>query len=156
MAYPTHNYRYVTSEPSMRLYFLLCVLAVSILRATAASPNSIATVPLAETRTTDTGQLLNVPAYPTVIVTQTTTAPGARTPTHKHPYPRYVYVTDGTLTVVNETTRRSLEVRKGGFLSEMVNTWHHGENRGKIPVRLIAIDQVPEGVHSNTTIESGR
>jgi quercetin dioxygenase-like cupin family protein len=80
-------------------------------------------------------------------------APGARTPTHKHAYPRYVYVLEGILTVVDEATGQAFEVKRGGFLAEMVDTWHHGENRGKVAVRLIAVDQVPEGTTGNTILK---
>ena len=138
----------------MKTVFPICVLAFLIAPAAIADSSGIATVPVAHTRTTDTGQELVVPTRPTVIVSETTIAPGSRTPTHKHPYPRYVYVLDGTLTVTDVATGQIFEVRKGGFLTEMIDRWHYGENRGTGPVRLIAIDQVPIGTTGNTVQKS--
>jgi quercetin dioxygenase-like cupin family protein len=138
----------------MRVLPTACALILLTAPAFASGSPGIAMAPVMQTRTTDTGQTLDVPAHPTVIVSQTTMAPGARTPTHKHPYPRYVYVIEGTLTVVDEATGQTFEVKQGGFLTEMIDTWHHGENRGKSPVRLIAIDQVPEGTATNTVAKS--
>lgn len=136
-----------------RVVCILCILVLSIAQGFAADTHGVVTTPIGRMRTTDTGQELNVPAHPTVIVSQTTMVPGARTPTHKHPYPRYVYVLDGTLTVVDVATERTFEVRKGGFLMEMIDTWHYGENRGTVPVKLIAIDQVPEGTRNNIVVK---
>lgn len=122
----------------------------------AADLRGVITTPVATVRTTNVGQELVVPDHPTAVVSQTTIPVGARTPAHKHPYLRFVYVLDGTLTVVDEATGRTFEVGKGGFLPEMIGRWHHGENRGRTPVRLIAIDQVPEGVTTNTIMRPAR
>lgn len=140
----------------MRLPAIACALALSIAPACAADGHANVSTPVAQTTTTDMGQRLEIPAHPTVIVTQSVMAPGARTPTHKHPYPRYVYVLDGTLTVVDERTGRTFEVEKGGFLAEMIDRWHHGENRGAIPLRILVIDQVAQGATTNTVTKPVR
>lgn len=67
--------------------------------------------------------------------------------------PRYVYMLNGTLTVVDVATKQTFAARKGGFLPEIIDTWHYSENRGTLPVRLIAIDQVPEGTRNNTALK---
>lgn len=133
-----------------------CALAITIAPAGASVMSGSVSAPVAQMRTTNTGQPIAVPAHPTVIVSETTLAPGGRTPSHKHPYPHYVYVLDGTLTVVDEQNGRTFETRKDGFFAEMVDTWHHGENRGKTPVRILAIDQVPEGVTRNMVMKPGQ
>jgi quercetin dioxygenase-like cupin family protein len=136
--------------------WIACALAITIAPACASAMSGSVSAPVAQMRTTNTGQPIVVPAHPTVIVSQTTLAPGGRTPSHKHPYPHYVYVLEGTLTVVDEQSGRTFETRKDGFFAEMVDTWHHGENRGKTPVRILAIDQVPEGVTRNMVMKPGQ
>lgn len=137
-----------------RIVLIVCAFVTTMAGpASAADTTGVASTPILQTRTTNTGQPIEVPAHPTVIVSQTTIAPGARIRTHKHPYPHYVYVIEGTLTVVDEANGKTFEIKPGGFFAEMVDTWHHGENRGKTLVRLVAIDQVPEGVARNMVMK---
>ena len=133
--------------------WIACGLAATVAPVCAANVSGTATTSVVQMRTTNMGQPIDVPAHPTVIVTQTTIATGAHTPTHKHPFQRYVYVLEGTLTVVDEATGKTFEIRSGGFLPEMLDRWHHGENRGSTPVRLLAIDQVPDGVSGNMVMK---
>jgi quercetin dioxygenase-like cupin family protein len=72
---------------------------------------------------------------------------------HRHPFPHYGYVLEGTLTIVNTETGKSFDVKTGEFLVEMVNTAHYGENRGKTPVKILIVDQVPEGVKTNSVLK---
>lgn len=131
-------------------------LATAIGPAAAADMTGVVSTPIVQTRSTNTGQPIEVPTHPTVIVSQTTMAPGARIRSHKHPWPHYVYVAEGTLTVVDEATGKTFEIKPGGFFAEMTDTWHHGENRGPTRVRLVAIDQVPEGVTRNMVMKPGQ
>ncbi|MGA7676079.1 MAG: cupin domain-containing protein [Rhizomicrobium sp.] len=133
-----------------RLLFALCLSALSALSATALAAPAPVTTPIVSTDTTIIGQKIEVPKDPTVIVSTITFAPGARTPVHKHLYPHYAYVLEGTLTITNVETGKSFVITKGQFLAEMQNTWHYGENRGKTPVRLLIVDHVPKGVTQNS------
>jgi quercetin dioxygenase-like cupin family protein len=99
------------------------------------------------------GQPNDVPLHPTVIATMITFQPGDKTAVHKHPYPHYGYVLEGTLTIVNTETGKSFDVKTGEFLVEMVNTDHYGENRGKTPVKILIVDQVPEGMKTNSVVK---
>lgn len=139
-----------------RTVWLACTVAAIAAPVSAADTTGVVSTPIVQTRTTNAGQPIDVPAHPTVIVSQTTIAPGARIRSHKHPYPHYVYVVDGTLTVVDETTGKTFQIDRGGFFAEMTDRWHHGENRGTTMVRLIAIDQVPEGVARNMVMKPGQ
>ena len=140
-----------------KIVWIACALAAATTGpVSAADTTGVVSTPIVQTRTTNTGQPIEVPAHPTVIASQTTIAPGARIRTHKHPYPHYVYVIEGTLTVVDEASGKTFAIKPGGFFAEMVDTWHHGENRGKTPVRLLAIDQVPEGVNRNMIMKTGQ
>jgi len=138
-----------------RIFWIACSLAATIAQARAMDTTGVVSTPIVQTRTTNIGQPIDVPAHPTVIVSQTTIAPGARIRSHKHPWPHYVYVVEGTLTVVDETTGKTFAIKSGGFFAEMTDRWHHGENRGGTPVRLVAIDQVPEGVTRNMVMKPG-
>ena len=135
---------------------IACVFTITIVPACASAMSASVSAPVAQMRTTNTGQPIAVPAHPTVIVSQTTIAPGGRIPTHKHPYPHYVYVLEGALTVVDDESGQTFVTGKNGFFAEMVDTWHHGENRGTTPVRILAIDQVPEGTTRNMIMKPGQ
>jgi quercetin dioxygenase-like cupin family protein len=77
--------------------------------------------------------------------------PGARLPVHKHPFPRYAYVLQGTLQVTDVEKQKTSDYKVGDFIVEMVNTWHYGVNSGNEPVRLLVIDQAPKG-QANTIL----
>lgn len=105
---------------------------------------------LLNTDKTVTGQTIVSPEHPTVIALMVTFMPGDRTVEHTHPWPHYGYVLEGTLTIVNKETGKSFDLKAGEFLVEMQNTVHYGENRGKVPVRMLIVDSVPAGTPSNT------
>ena len=115
--------------------------------ALAGAPQSIV---LSDTNKTVTGQPIVSPEHPTVKTTIVTFLPGDKTVVHKHPYPHYGYMLEGTLTIVNTETGQSFDLKPGEFLVEMMNTAHYGENRGKVPVKILIVDSVPDGVASNT------
>jgi quercetin dioxygenase-like cupin family protein len=112
--------------------------------------------PLANTNKTNEGQIITAPEHPNVVASITTFPPGAETPVHKHPYPHYVYVMQGTLTVTNLETGKKFEAKEGEFVVEMMNVWHKGKNEGATPVKLLVIDQLPTGVASNMVVKTGQ
>ena len=130
-----------------RIFFTLC-LAILSAGAQAATP-CVTVSSVASLDTTIIGQKIEVPKDPTVIVSTVVFAPGAKLPVHKHLYPHYAYVLEGTLTIINVETGKSFDIVPGQFLAEMQNTWHYGVNNGKTPVRLLIVDHVPKGVTSN-------
>ena len=109
----------------------------------------VASTPVTSTSSTITGQPIDVPLHPTVNVAIVTFPPGAQLPVHEHPYPHYVYVLEGTLTVVNTQTNETKQFHQGEFFAEMNNTWHFGKNETAAPVKLLVIDQVPPGITEN-------
>lgn len=124
-------------------------LAAAVLAAAPAAAADYVTTPIAREETTIIGQKFTPPANPVVIASSSVFAPGARTPVHKHLYPHYVFVAEGTLTITNVETGRSYDVPAGHFLVEMLNTWHYGHNDGTVPVKTYVVDQVPPGVKEN-------
>jgi quercetin dioxygenase-like cupin family protein len=128
-------------------------LLATFVAAQAADPPKVQPTPVANINTTITGQRIVVPGKPDVIVATAVFPPGARLPVHEHPYPHYVYVTAGTLTVVDLQTNRTFTFQAGSFIAEPVNTWHYGINNGTMPLTLLVIDQVPHGVTSNMKLK---
>ena len=55
---------------------------------------------------------------------------------HKHPAICAAYVLEGDLTLIKPDGTEKTFHKGDGFL-EMVDKWHHGENRGDVPVELI-------------------
>ena len=114
-----------------------------------ADPLSLRTV--IDTDKTVLGQPLALPHHePRVIVTVLEIAPGASLPRHMHPFQRYAFVLDGELTVTFDGGKQ-FHYHAGNFIVEAVDTWHFGANPGKVPVRLLVIDQV-EDSQSNTIL----
>lgn len=120
----------------------------------AADAPQISGKPLANTNKTNEGQIITAPVHPNVVASITTFPPGAETPVHKHPYPHYVYVMQGTLTVTNLETGKKFQAKQGQFVVEMMNVWHKGKNEGTTPVKLLVIDQLPAGVANNKLVKT--
>jgi quercetin dioxygenase-like cupin family protein len=70
--------------------------------------------------------------------------PAPRLPRHEHPFSRYAYVLQGDLTVEFDGGLQK-QYHAGDFIVEAVGSWHFGMNPGKLPVRLLVIDQVEAG-----------
>lgn len=102
---------------------------------------------------TVTGQQVEVPANPQVVATIVEIAPGASLPVHEHPYARYAYVLDGVLDVTIVDEKKTFTSKPGDFIVEMRGQKHFGTNHGKVPVKLLVIDQMPQGVVSNVVIQ---
>lgn len=102
---------------------------------------------------TASGQPIILPkANARISVSEFTLAPGAKLPVHKHPFPRFAYVLEGRLSVVDEDTGQTFVYKAGEMIVEVVNQWHYGTNIGQLPVRLLVIDEV-EGDRPNTILK---
>ncbi|MBY5538278.1 cupin domain-containing protein [Rhizobium leguminosarum] len=77
-----------------------------------------------------------------------TIQPGASLPVHRHAFPRYGYVLEGTLTVNNLETGKTSSFKTGEFVIESLSKWHSGANPGTVPLRLLVIDQAPAGAQT--------
>ena len=71
----------------------------------------------------------------------------SETPMHKHPYPRSIYVLEGTFTVTEEGGQPRT-YPAGSFVTEAVDIWHTGSNPGSTPAKILVIDQVPAGFNN--------
>ncbi len=75
-------------------------------------------------------------SQPEISLMRYTIPPKTALPVHKHPAINAAYVMEGDLTVIKESGGERV-FRKGDAIIEMVDQWHHGENRGDRPVELI-------------------
>ncbi|MGQ0568867.1 MAG: cupin domain-containing protein [Armatimonadota bacterium] len=100
---------------------------------------------LLQTTTTAVGQTIQFPQgrnqFTGVVIEL---APGGEVGRHMHPFPNYVYVLVGEITI--ETDGQSPRTyRPGETFAESVNTWHNGVNRGTQPVRILVVFAGEEG-----------
>jgi quercetin dioxygenase-like cupin family protein len=95
--------------------------------------------PILKTDTTSIGQKIEYPSFANDEVTmlKVTIPPGKSTGWHKHSFPVFAYVLQGTLTVEIEK-RKALKFMPNTSFSEVLNTLHNGVNNGKDDVVLIA------------------
>ena len=95
--------------------------------------------PILKTDTTSIGQKIIYPQFTNdeVSIVKVTIPPGKSTGWHKHNFPVFAYVLQGTLTVEFEN-RKSLQFSQNSSFSEVIDTLHNGINHGKENVVLIA------------------
>ncbi len=115
--------------------------------ASAPSPAPRAGVTVVERASaTVTGQPLGMPPTPfETVISVTELPPGGVLPMHKHPWPRYVYIDRGRLSVRYEAANLTREFGAGEGVVEAIDQWHEGRVLGTEPVRLIVLDQLPLG-----------
>lgn len=94
---------------------------------------------LLKSDTTYSGQKISYPQLPDneTTILKIVIPPGKTTGWHKHPYPVYAVVLQGTLTVEVEGKQPSL-LKANEASSEVINTTHRGTNNGKEDVVLVA------------------
>lgn len=95
--------------------------------------------PVLKTDTTSIGQKIVYPQFENdeVSILKVTIPPGKSTGWHKHNFPVFAYVLQGTLTVEVEN-KKALQFVTGSSFSEVINTLHNGLNNGSEDVVLIA------------------
>lgn len=107
---------------------------------------SIKATPLLKTQTTWDGQPIQYPTGKAEITgLMVEIAPGGQTDWHSHPVPSFGMVLEGELQVTLRDGR-SKTLKAGEALAEVINTQHNGQNKGKIPVKLVVFYAGAEGV----------
>jgi quercetin dioxygenase-like cupin family protein len=137
----------------MKLVWSVSALfALAIATPQAQERKDVTVTQLLSTTVTSSGQPIVLPQKNAqVVVSIYDVAPGARLPTHKHPYPRYGYVLSGELRVTNVETGQNDTYKPGDFILESVGQWHMGANIGGKPLKLLVIDLVEKG-QTNTVV----
>ncbi|KAB2890565.1 MAG: cupin domain-containing protein [Desulfobulbaceae bacterium] len=81
-----------------------------------------------------------LPAYPAgqpeITILDITIPPGAKLPVHQHPDINAGVLIKGVLTVVTREGK-TLQLRAGDPIVEVVGTWHYGINEGTTPAEII-------------------
>jgi quercetin dioxygenase-like cupin family protein len=90
-----------------------------------------------------------LPAYPAeapeISVLRIRIPAGATLPMHRHPVINAGYMVRGALTVVTEDSK-TLHLKAGDALVEVVNTWHYGKNEGNEPAEIVVFYAGAAGV----------
>ncbi|MEW6188243.1 MAG: cupin domain-containing protein [Thermodesulfobacteriota bacterium] len=84
------------------------------------------------------GELLPpyLPGQPEVTILRISIPAGTRLDTHSHPVINAGVLISGQLTVVTKDGK-TLHLKAGDSMVEVVNTLHHGVNQGKVPAEII-------------------
>lgn len=123
----------------MRKLFLLFIATVLCVAIRAQYNEGVRLEPLLKTDTTSIGQKITYPSFANdeVSIVKVTIPAGASTGWHKHLFPVFGYIIEGTLTVETKDGK-SNEFTVGQAFSEVIDTLHNGLNKGKEDVVLIA------------------
>lgn len=119
---------------------ILCVvfLALTAFPVYARDANSSEVETLAKSTSSWTGDAL--PGYPQgapeVTILKMTIPPKTALPWHKHPFINAGVLLSGELTVVSRDGK-TLHLKAGDALVELVDTWHHGINEGDAAAEII-------------------
>jgi quercetin dioxygenase-like cupin family protein len=95
--------------------------------------------PVLKTDTTSIGQKIIYPQFANneVSIVKVIIPPRKSTGWHKHTFPVFAYVVQGTLTIEMEKNK-TLQFSQNSSFSEVINTMHNGVNNGKEDLILIA------------------
>lgn len=122
----------------MRKTVLGIVLILLPIGAWAAYAGSCEVRTLAKTGSSWDGAAL--PAYPEgrpeITIMRITIPAGVKLPRHEHPLINAGVLLRGELTVVTDQGK-TLHLKAGDPIVEVVNTWHYGVNEGKEPAEII-------------------
>ena len=122
---------------------LLCALCLTLLLSStvfAADATDVEVHVLSKSSSSWDGSPL--PGYangkPEITILRIEIPPGAVLPLHKHPVINAGVLLSGELTVVTEDGK-TLHLKAGEAIIEVVNKWHYGKNEGHIPAEIIVI-----------------
>lgn len=102
------------------------------------NPNKVTAKTLAKTtHSWNKNPLMPYPqGQPQITILRISIPAGAVLPLHTHPFINAGVLIKGELTVVT-TAGKTLEMKEGDPIVEVVDTWHHGENRGSETADII-------------------
>lgn len=114
------------------------------------SEQSVQSATLVKSHTSWDGSAL--PAYPKdapeISVLKITIPPHTTLPLHKHPIINVGYMVKGSLKVVSDENK-TLVLKAGDAIIEVVDKWHYGVNEGDEPVEIVVVYAgVKESVYS--------
>lgn len=81
-----------------------------------------------------------LPVYPKgkpeITIARIVIQPGAAFPIHKHPMINAGVLLSGELTV-STTANKTIQLKAGDSIAEVVNQWHFGKNEGMVPAEIV-------------------
>ena len=120
---------------------LFCGICLTLLLSTnvwAQDVNTVTVDVLAKTSSSWDGR--DLPDYtkgkPEITILRITIPQGVQLPLHKHPVINAGILLKGELTVVTEDNK-TLHLKAGDSIVELVNKWHYGKNEGNKPAEII-------------------
>jgi len=121
-----------------KLFCGICLTLLLSNNVLAQDVNTVKVEVLAKTSSSwDGGSLPDYPkGKPEIIILRITIPPGVQLPLHKHPVINAGVLLKGELTVVTEDNK-TLHLKAGDSIVEVVNKWHHGKNEGNKPAEII-------------------
>ena len=121
-----------------KLFLSLCLILFLANAALAEDAAGVKVGVLAKTGSAWDGGVL--PAYaqgaPEITILRITIPAGTSLPLHKHPVINAGVLLKGELTVVTEDNK-TLHLKSGEAIVEVVNKWHYGKNEGKDPAEIL-------------------
>ncbi|MBW8057837.1 MAG: cupin domain-containing protein [candidate division NC10 bacterium] len=120
---------------------LFCGICLTLLLSSnvwAQDVNTVTVHVLAKTSSSWDGR--DLPDYtkgkPEITILRITIPQGVQLPLHKHPVINAGILLKGELTVVTEDNK-TLHLKAGDSIVELVNKWHYGKNEGNKPAEII-------------------
>ncbi|MFC1480423.1 cupin domain-containing protein [Candidatus Omnitrophota bacterium] len=121
-----------------KLFCGICLILLLSSHVWAQDVDAVKVDVLAKTSSSWDGRIL--PDYakgkPEVTILRITISPKAQLPLHKHPVINAGVLLKGELTVVTED-KKTLHLKAGDSIVEVVDTWHYGKNEGNEPAEII-------------------
>lgn len=81
-----------------------------------------------------------LPSYPQgkpeITIARIILQPGAEFPLHKHPFINAGILMSGEL-LVTTAEGKTIHLKAGDAIAEVVNQWHFGKNHGKVPAEIL-------------------
>ncbi|MDD3078687.1 MAG: cupin domain-containing protein [Paludibacter sp.] len=117
----------------------LLALFVSCISVFGQYNNGVIVEPVLKTDTTSIGQKIIYPQFnaPEVTMARITIKPGKSTGWHKHSFPVFAYILEGSLSIEIEK-KPTVIFSAGQSFAEVMNTMHNGTNNSNKDVVLIA------------------
>ena len=81
---------------------------------------------------------------PEITILRIEIPPGVKLPRHEHPVINAGVLLKGELTVITDK-KKTLHLKAGDSIVEVVNTWHYGINEGNLPAEIIVFYAGVEG-----------
>ncbi|WP_456480323.1 cupin domain-containing protein [Nautilia sp.] len=125
----------------------ICLSLSLITHVCAGDLNKVKVVVLTKTGMSWDGEAL--PHYPKgkpeITILRITIPPKCRLPIHKHPVINAGVLLKGELTVVTDDNK-TLHLKAGDSIVEVVNKWHYGKNESDKPAEIIVFYAGAQGV----------